>query len=696
MGELTLQAARPWPLGATWDGKGINFALFSKHASAITICLFDSSHRLIERVALKQRQDSVWFVYLTSDHHAIVAPGLLYGYQVDGPWLPEKGHQFDVNQVLLDPYARQIEHDPLSITAPFKACVVVDHFDWGTDRRPYIAPVDTVLYELHVKGFTQSNEGIPLSLRGTYLGLAHSASIAHLKALGVSSLSLLPVHYWLDEPRLTALGLSNYWGYNSIGFFAPSPRFASTQSQHSVRDQFRQMVKTLHANGIEVLLDVVYNHTAESDAQGPTISFRGIDNTSYYRLTEAGWDTTKQQHTDAISIYENYSGCGNVLDIRQPVVLKLVMDSLRFWVSDMHVDGFRFDLAPVLGRDTNGFNAANAFFMAIAQDPILATVKLIAEPWDIGPDGYQLGNFPSGWLEWNDTFRDTVRGYWLGHQIGLNNPPNIETNIDANNHACVSRGEFAKRLCASADIFERSGRSPLASVNFIAAHDGFTLRDLVSYSQRNNFANGENNRDGHGHNLSNNCGCEGPSTDAAINKKRGLMQRALIATTLLAQGTPMLCAGDEIGKTQRGNNNAYCQDNPISWLDWPSADPSLQQFIATVLSIRKNLGGLANSQWFDQTLQWFEPSGDEISSDAWDRLEQPAFYCTIRDTLVIGFNPTSQDIKFVGPAGYWQVVLDSSDQTNSIHPGEVDGTTSDEQTRFVVSAHSLLVLKKTV
>ena len=683
-----MQSGKPWPLGATWDGKGINFALYSKHASAVAVCLFDPAHRLIERIMLEQKQDSVWFVYLSNNHYPVVKPGLLYAYQVDGPWHPAAGHRFDANQLLLDPYARQIEHDPLNPAAPLKACVVDDQFDWGFDCRPSVAPLDTVLYELHVKGFTQSNQAIPPSLRGTYLGLAHSASIAYLTALGISTVSLLPVHYWLDEPRLTALGLSNYWGYNSIGFFASSPRFASTASQSNVRDQFRQMVKTLHTNGIEVILDVVYNHTAESDVQGPTISFRGIDNCSYYRLTEAGDGIGQQER-----VYENYSGCGNVLDIRQPIVLKLVMDSLRYWVTDMHVDGFRFDLAPVLGRNTDGFNAANAFFMAISQDPVLATVKLIAEPWDIGPNGYQLGNFPSGWLEWNDKFRDTARAYWLGQTSNQSD--------QSHSRATISRGEFAKRLCASADVFQHTGRSPLTSVNFITAHDGFTLRDLVSYNQRNNLANGENNRDGHGHNLSNNCGHEGPSIDVAINKRRALVQRALIATTLLAQGTPMLCAGDEIGKTQHGNNNAYCQDNAISWLDWPSADFSLPQFVAKVLSTRKSLGGLASSQWFDKALQWFEPNGDAISASAWDTLEQPAFYCTINEAFVMAFNPTSQDVNFCGPAGLWQVELDSSDQYNTDHINKHNvradaARTNTERTNFIVFAHSLLVLKKIV
>ena len=690
-----MHLAKPWPLGATWDGKGIHFALFSKHASAVTLCLFDQSHRLIGQVGLAQRQDSVWFTYLPVIQNALYQPGLLYAYCVDGPWLPDASHRFDVSKLLLDPYARQIEQNPSTIdgsqtaypSASLKACVVVDNFDWGNDSPLNIPFADTVLYELHIKGFSQNNEAIAPELRGTYLGLAHDASIAHLKTLGVTTVSVLPVHYWLDEPRLTAQGLINYWGYNSIGFFAPTPRLASTASTLSVRDQFRQMVKTLHANGFEVILDVVYNHTAESDEHGPTISFRGIDNSSYYWLTEGSALGQPQAR-----VYENFSGCGNVLDIRQPAVLKLVMDSLRYWVSDMHVDGFRFDLAPILGRTTNGFNTANAFLMAIAQDPILATVKLIAEPWDIGPNGYQLGNFPSGWSEWNDKFRDTVRGYWLGQALNVTKTSGNPAGAEASNRFKVTRGEFAKRLCASADVFASAGRMPFSSVNFVTAHDGFTLRDLVSYKERHNQANGEENRDGHGHNQSDNCGHEGASFDVAVNQRRALLQRALLATTLLAQGTPMLCAGDEIGKTQNGNNNAYCQDNDTSWLDWSGADQMLVQFVAKVLKIRKDLGALASGQWFDQTLQWYEPDGSEIPVGAWDRLDQPAFYCAVRKTFVMGFNPTANHLEFCAPAGLWQIALDSSNDLNASRTATAYTTTSN-QAKFIVPAHSVVVLK---
>ena len=658
--------AKPWPLGATWDGEGINFALFSKNASSVELCLFDSEHQLISSIELTRSESNIWYGYLSTSQNPLFQPGLLYAYRVIGPWLPAQGHRFDSSRLLLDPYAKHIVADSNGDSAsPLKACVLSDQFNWGYDSPVQIAAKDTVLYEVHVKGFSKCNTAMPLPLRGTYLGLSHSVSIAHLKGLGVTSVSLLPVHYWIDETRLQSLGLRNYWGYNSIGFFAASPKYACAESSLSVRDQFREMVKTLHVNGIEVILDVVYNHTAESDKYGPTLSFRGIDNASYYRLTEApeAHEGEQERH------YENYSGCGNVLDIRQPAVLRLVMDSLRYWVSDMHVDGFRFDLAPILGRDTGGFNAANAFFMALQQDPVLNTVKLIAEPWDIGPNGYQLGQFPLGWLEWNDKFRDTVRSFWLQQGGG----------------AAVIRGEFARRLCASSDVFEDKGRRPWASVNFVTSHDGFTLRDLVSYNERHNEANGENNRDGHGHNLSNNCGAEGPSLDATVLERRSALQRALLATMLLAQGTPMLCSGDEIGKTQLGNNNAYCQDNELSWLNWQAADHSLNQFVAKVLSLRKTLGGLANGQWYGEALKWFEPSGTEIVGSAWDDPQRHAFYCSISNALVIAFNPGSSAMALTSPEGTWQVLLDTSSQSDELIVAI---------RTFQMPANGLLVLQK--
>ena len=660
---LKLSRGLPWPLGATWDGQGINFSLFSKHASAVELCLFDPSQQLIATVPLERGSDDIWCGYLARLQSDYCKPGLLYAYRVHGDWQPEQGHRFDSTILLLDPYATDIVANANSDElAQLKSRVCSDNFDWENEKRPLIAPQDTVLYELHVKGFSQSNELVPQDIRGTYLGLSHKASIDHLKTLGVTSVSLLPVHYWLDEARLTALGLSNYWGYNSIGFFAPSLQLAGQASELSVRDQFKHMVKALHENGIEVILDVVYNHTAESDEFGPTLSFRGVDNASYYRLTEPH-GVEKMRH------YENYSGCGNVLDIRQPAVLRLVMDSLRYWVSEMHVDGFRFDLAPVLGRDSNGFNAANNFLMALSQDPLLRTVKLIAEPWDIGPNGYQLGQFPGGWMEWNDKFRDTVRSYWLQQGMG----------------AAVTRGEFARRLCASADVFKHEGRSPLASVNFIVSHDGFTARDLVSYNERYNANNGEHNRDGHGHNLSNNCGVEGPSTDLNIIARRGALQRALLATLLLAQGTPMLCAGDEMGKSQLGNNNAYCQDNKLSWLDWASADGALNQFVATLLKVRKQWVGLATDQWFGLSLEWFEPDGSAITETGWNDTSRSAFYCTIAESLMLAFNPNATALSLHAPQGEWVLVLDSSRRLDE------DFAFTNE---FTMPAVSVLALKK--
>ena len=551
-------------MGASVDADGVNFAIYSAHATSIECCLFDADGTTeVARLVLPERTGDVWH-----GHLAQAQAGLVYGIRAHGPWRPEEGHRFNPNKLLLDPYARDIvgrfewrdEHFGFNLAHAhqpnrsdnaahaLKARVVDESFDWGDDRPPGTTAADTVLYELHVKGQSRLDIRLPEHLRGTYAGLAHEASVEHFRRLGVTSLSLLPVHLHIDEQRLAAMGLRNHWGYNTLGFFCVEPRYASGIGGVTPRDEFRTMVRTLHAAGLEVLLDVVFNHTAESDETGPTLSFRGLDNASYYRLPP---------HSRAH--YENHAGCGNTLDIRQPVVLRLVMDSLRYWVSEMHVDGFRFDLAPVLGRGDHGFDAHASFFAAVAQDPVLSRVKLIAEPWDIGPGGYQVGGFPSGWLEWNDQFRDTMRSFWLQPADSMAAP----------------RAAFARRLCGSSDLFQRRGRLPVESVNYVVSHDGFTLRDLVSHVERHNHANGEDNRDGHGHNLSCNCGVEGPTDEPAINELRGRLQRALIATTLLAQGTPMLAAGDELGHTQRGNNNPYCQDNEITWIDWANADATL-------------------------------------------------------------------------------------------------------------------------
>ena len=663
-----LQPGRPWPLGATWDGHGVNFAVFSSGATRVELCIFDAQglHET-RRLTLPERSNDIWHGYLSG-----VAPGLVYGLRVDGPWRPERGQLFNPAKLLLDPYARELVGQfswrseyfgadrsfPLHRDAQdnaawaLKARVVHDEFDWGEDRHPVIAAGDTVLYEVHVKGFSRLQTAVPQALRGTFAGLAHPASIQHLRQLGITSVSLLPVAYALDEERLVQMGLHNYWGYNTIAFFCVDPALAVHGTTNRPRDEFRSMVRSLHGAGIEVLLDVVFNHTAEGDETGPTISFRGLDNAAYYRLPP-----------DAPSRYENQSGCGNTLDIRRPAVLRLVLDCLRYWVTQMHVDGFRFDLAPVLGRGDNGFERGGAFFTAIAQDPVLSTVKLIAEPWDIGTGGYQLGGFPRGWLEWNDRFRDNLRSFWLGGHHAPDSP-----------HPAAARADFAMRLCGSSDIYQARHRPPAESVNFITAHDGFSLRDLVSFNQRHNEANGENNRDGHGHNLSFNCGVEGDSTDPAVNQLRGRLQRALLASTLLAQGTPMLCAGDEIGHSQGGNNNPYCQDNATTWIDWSKADADLAAFVARVLELRRQARPFG-MQWYNgltdalglYDLSWLEPDGSALQGEAWRNPRSRALACLIgrpghaRAPLLLLVNAAQQDQSFRLPAGVWQSVLDSAE-----------------------------------
>jgi glycogen debranching enzyme GlgX len=682
-----LLPGRPWPLGATWDGQGVNFAVFSAHAQALALCLFDDDGTLeTSRLMLPAHTNDVWHGYLPG-----AAPGLIYGLRAHGLWRPDRGHRFNPYKLLLDPYARDVvgnfewrdEHfgadrqHPLHMDTrdnaawALKGRVVHDGFDWEGDQPPCVALQDTVLYELHVKGFSKLNPQIPEALRGTYAGLAHPASLAHLRRLGVTSISLLPVHFALDEERLAGMGLRNYWGYNTLAFFAVNPRLASGQDGMTARDEFRAMVKTLHGQGIEVLLDVVYNHTAESDANGPTLSFRGLDNASYYRHLP-----------ETPAAFENHSGCGNTLDIRKPRVLQLVMDSLRYWVSEMHVDGFRFDLAPVLGRGDHGFEPNGAFFTAVAQDPVLSQVKMIAEPWDIGPGGYQVGNFARGWLEWNDHFRDVMRGFWLQGE-----------------GSARSRGDFSLRLCASSDLYQPRNRAPAVSVNYVVSHDGFTLRDLVSYKQRRNQANGEDNRDGHGHNLSANCGIEGETDDPQINALRGRLQRALLATTLLAQGTPMLCAGDELGHSQQGNNNPYCQDNAITWTDWAQADDDLIDFTAWVLSLRRQLLPFGN-HWYSglsdtlglHDLSWLQSDGQPLQGHAWGDHRERVLGCLIgrpgraKAPLLLLVNPNAGDHDFMLPAGVWQAVLDSA------HPRGVTRWQGQGEAPLRLAAHSLVLL----
>jgi isoamylase len=595
---------RSAPLGATCDAGGVNFALFSEHATKVDLCLFDSPDAEAEshRVALPEMTNQVWHGYLPD-----LRPGQVYGYRVDGPYDLSRGHRFNPRKILLDPYAKSIARhlrwedavlDPERDTAPCAplACVVDTSFPWNDDRPPRTPWHETIVYELHIKGFTKQHPEVPEDLRGTYAGLASSAAIAHLRELGVTAVELLPVHYHIDEGFLVQRGLMNYWGYNTLGFFASDPRYAASGPEGAVRE-FQTMVRQLHASDIEVILDVVYNHTAEGNECGPTLSLRGIDNAAYYRLA------------DDRSRYVDFTGCGNSLNVAHPRSLQLIMDSLRYWVLEMHVDGFRFDLASALARELWEVDRLGAFFDIIHQDPVLSEVKLIAEPWDLGPNGYQVGNFPVLWTEWNGKYRDCVRRFWKGHGGTV--------------------GELASRLAGSSDLYAHNGRRPSASLNFITAHDGFTLHDLVSYNHKHNEANGEENRDGTNDNVSWNCGAEGPTSDAAINALRARQQRNFLATLLLSQGVPMLLAGDEFGQTQHGNNNAYCQDSTIAWLDWNLSPEqrALLDFVRDVIRLRKAQPVFCRRRFFQgrpihgadiKDIYWVKPDGTEMSDSDWN------------------------------------------------------------------------------
>jgi len=602
----------PYPRGATWDGEGVNFALFSEHATKVELCIFDpSGQREIQRIAVPEHTDLIWHCYLPE-----ARPGLLYGYRVHGPYKPEQGHRFNPNKLLIEPYAKalvgelrwsdahfgyrigaaaqDLSFDRRDNAQGMPKCRVVDPaFTWGDDRPPRTPWHDTVIYELHVRGFTMNHPEVPPQLRGTYAGLATAPVIDHLRRLGVTAVELMPVHAYVDDRHLVERGLSNYWGYNSIGFLAPDPRYLATSSV----SEFKTMVKSLHSAGIEVILDVVYNHTAEGNHFGPTLSLRGIDNASYYRLVG-----------DNARYYMDYTGCGNTLNMRHPRVLQLIMDSLRYWVLDMHVDGFRFDLASALARELHEVDRLGAFFDIIRQDPVLSQVKLIAEPWDLGEGGYQVGNFPVGWAEWNDRYRDSMRAFWKGDGGRI--------------------GETATRMSGSSDLYETSGRKPHASINFVTSHDGFTLADLVSYNHKHNEANLEDNRDGHDNNLSWNCGAEGPTEDEAIITLRARQRRNFIATLALSQGVPMILAGDEFSRTQRGNNNAYCQDNEISWVDWNlnTEQNELLAFTQRMLRIRREHAVFRRRNFFQgrpirgrgvKDLLWLTPEGREMNDQEW-------------------------------------------------------------------------------
>jgi isoamylase len=685
--NITIWPGGPYPLGATWDGEGVNFALFSEHAERVELCLFDpQGRRETARIEMHSQTDQVWHCYLPESR-----PGQLYGYRVHGPHDPKRGKRFNPAKLLLDPYAKSIvgnvkwsdacfgyrvgsKREDLSVdrrdnAAAMPKCKVIDPaFTWGDDRPPRTPWHETIVYELHVKGFSQRHPEVPPYLRGTYAALGTEPVIRHFQQLGITAVELMPVHTFIDDRHLVERGLRNYWGYNSIGYFAPDRHYLAS----GAIGEFKTMVKTLHSNGIEVILDVVYNHTAEGNHLGPILSFRGIDNEAYYRLLP-----------DDPRYYMDYTGCGNTLNMRHPRVLQLIMDSLRYWVIEMHVDGFRFDLASALARELHEVDRLSAFFDIIHQDPVLSQVKLIAEPWDLGEGGYQVGNFPVGWTEWNGKYRDAIRAYWKG-EGGL-------------------IGELAYRLTGSSDLYGHAGRRPYASINFVTAHDGFTLQDLVSYNDKHNDANLEDNRDGSDHNLSWNCGTEGPTDDPAINALRARQKRNFLATLFFSQGVPMLLAGDEMGHTQNGNNNAYCQDNDASWIDWDLTpeNQDLLAFTKRVIYLNQRHPVFRRRSFFQgrrihgsdiKDIAWLKPDGDEMTVQEW---QQSFARCLglflagesldeydergrrIRDAnFLLLLNAHYEPIPFTLPVSHgntsWQVELDTSrvGEPGHIHPGE--------------------------
>jgi len=667
----------PYPLGATWDGKGVNFALFSLHATGVQLCLFDSldSDKEVERIWLSEQTDMVWHIYLPE-----ARPGGLYGYRVYGPYDPASGHRFNPAKLLTDPYAKTIARplrwddslfgypfgkidadrvpDPRDNAAYAPLCKVIDPaYTWGNDAPPRHPWHKTIIYETHVKGLTAQHPEVPEALRGTYAALTTEPIIRHLKQLGITAIELMPIHHHVDERELTEKKMTNYWGYNTLSYFAPDLRYCSGTLDPV--QEFKMMVRGLHDAGIEVILDVVYNHSAEGSHLGPTLSLRGIDNRSYYRLDP-----------HALGHYIDYTGCGNTLNMQQPHVLQLVMDSLRYWILEMHVDGFRFDLASTLARELHDVDRLGAFFDIIHQDPVISQVKLIAEPWDLGEGGYQVGNFPVLWTEWNGKYRDTIRRYWKGDGRQV--------------------AELATRFSGSSDLYEAGGRRPHASINFITCHDGFTLNDLVTYNEKHNQANGEDNRDGTSENYSWNCGVEGPTGDKIVTALREKQKRNFMATLLLSQGVPMICGGDEIGRSQQGNNNAYCQDNALSWYDWhlDQQQKDFFEFIRRLIEIRKN-PVLHRRDFFQgrpirgseiKDITWFSPKGTEMTDEEWhdERVQCMGFRLAegsalsaenaeeggVEKTLLILMNAHTRAIPFILPAHRkeirWRLILNTA------------------------------------
>jgi isoamylase len=709
----TVWPGNAYPLGASYDGAGTNFSLFSEIAERVDLCLIDERGDET-RIPLDEVDGYVWHAYLPN-----ITPGQRYGFRVHGPFDPGAGHRCDPSKLLLDPYGKSFDGDftfgqalfsydltavdpngdtaitgtpPMidSLGQTMTSVVINPFFDWAFDRAPLTPYHETVIYEAHVKGLTMTHPGIPEGLRGTYAGLAHPAIIDHLKSLNVTALELMPVHQFMHDERLLALGLRNYWGYNTFGFFAPQYQYAANRQAGGAVPEFKLMVRSLHEAGIEVILDVVYNHTAEGNHLGPTINFRGIDNAAYYRLLD----------TD-LRLYKDYTGTGNSLNPRHPHVLQLIMDSLRYWVTEMHVDGFRFDLAATLARELHDVDRLSAFFDLVQQDPIVSQVKLIAEPWDVGEGGYQVGNFPGLWTEWNGKYRDTVRDYWRGEPATL--------------------GEFASRLTGSSDLYAASSRRPSASINFVTAHDGFTLNDLVSYNDKHNDANGEDNRDGESHNRSWNCGVEGPTDDPEIEALRCRQIRNFWATLMVSQGTPMIAHGDEIGRTQQGNNNAYCQDSEVSWVDWSLVDKNadLLTFARKVTKLRRKHSVFRRRRFFEgepirsgdevRDIAWLTPSGREMTHDDWNMafdkcvgvfLNGAAITApdargerVVDDSFLLCFNAHKRAMEFTTPpddyAREWTVELDTN------HPTGDAGLVVAAEEKITVPGRSVLILRKT-